>query len=75
MIFRDDTPFVSYNVIVSREGDTDDSISLLPFHRSLILYLISVMQEYPEVFFNDTDEINAELFTDTLDDINSRLTL
>ncbi len=73
MIYRDDEPFVSYNVIISREGDTDDTVFLFPFHRSLILYLLDMAQEHPEIFFNDPHEIDHAVMGHIFDDIRSRL--
>ncbi len=72
MIFGDEPPYNWAN-IASREGDTDDTVSLLPFQRSFMLVMIDLFERYPEVFFEDFEDINLEDFHDKLDDMRLRL--
>ncbi len=72
MIFGDEPPYNWAN-ITSREGDTDDTVPLLPFQRSFMLVMIDLFERYPDVFFEDFEDINLEDFHDKLDDMRLRL--
>ncbi len=72
MIFGDEPPY-NWGNITTREGDTDDTVSLLPFQRSLILAMLEICAMYPEVLFEDMEDIDTEDFNDKIDDIMSRL--
>ncbi len=73
MIFSDDVPSSSLEALIAMEGDTDDSVALLPFHRSLFIQLLELVRANPDAFFSDADTMTQEEFTDMIDNIQSRL--
>lgn len=63
---------LSWGRIEAMEGDAAD-VSLFAYQASLLMALVAIIQDRPDIFFSDVEEIDLDTFREKTDDLINRL--
>ena len=69
-------PLINWSRLMNQEGDTTDSIPLLPRHRSLLIKMLWFLEDNPQEFIEENvEDIDMQEFEDMLDTIEKALSV